>query len=337
MIKQIIRLIRPGYFQPIFEIEKPQLDKVLVRPTVMSICAADQRYFSGNRPKDVLAKKLPMALIHEAIGSVITDSTGTYKTGENVILLPGGEEHNESQSNYLRDAYFRSSNADGFCQETLYLSPDELIPIPEGKLECYVFSELMSVCCHALRRVENLGKLNKKQRIGIWGDGAMGYMMALAIHGLFPENHLTIFGKHEEKLMLFSFVDRHVNILDSLQMPEVDIAFECVGGEGAAIAINQITAALRPCGIAGLMGVSEIPPAINTRMILEKGLIFLGCSRSQRQDFLTAKALIDNPDIYGSLEKIISERVKVNGYESLYDAFIADSRNPFKTVLQVSF
>lgn len=277
-----------------------------------------------------------MALIHEAIGTVINDPSGMLKTGQNVILLPGGEEHDEPQSNYIKNAFFRSSNADGFCQETLYLSSEELIAIPDGEIECYVFSELLSVCCHALRRMEQIGQLKPGHRIGVWGDGAMGYMMALAVHGLHPEMPITVFGKHEEKLMLFSFVDAHVNVLDPAPFPEIDIAFECVGGEGSVNAIEQIIAALKPCGVAALMGVSEIPPAINTRMILEKGLLFLGNSRSQRQDFQTAKQLIDRPDIYGSLEKIISERIDVNSYENLHDAFVADKRNPFKTVLNLS-
>lgn len=48
-------------------------DTVLVRPEYMSICAADQRYYLGQRRKEVLREKLPMALIHEATGTVIRD------------------------------------------------------------------------------------------------------------------------------------------------------------------------------------------------------------------------------------------------------------------------
>ncbi len=336
MIKQKIRLTKPYSFVPVFEIEPPQPGKVLVRPTVMSICAADQRYFTGNRPKDVLAKKLPMSLIHEAIGVVISDDTGTFKPNQHAILLPGGEEHGDKESNYVKNAYFRSSNADGFCQEMLYLSPEELIAIPEEGSEYYVFAELMSVCCHALRRTVERGLLKGGQeRIGIWGDGAMGYMMALVAKELYPDNPLTIFGKHDDKLMLFSFVNRSVNILYEANLPEVDVAFECVGGQGSVDAIEQIIGALRPCGAATLMGVSEIPPAINTRMILEKGLLFQGSSRSQRRDFMRAKELIDRPHVHGSLEKIISEHFTIRNHMDLFDAFMSDVRNPFRTVLHI--
>ena len=45
----------------------------------MALCHADQRYYQGKRDPKVLAKKLPMALIHECVGIVISDPTGTYK------------------------------------------------------------------------------------------------------------------------------------------------------------------------------------------------------------------------------------------------------------------
>lgn len=338
MIKQIIRLVRPYSFLPVFRLELLQEGKVLVKPTVMSICAADQRYFQGNRPKEVLARKLPMSLIHEALGEVIDDDSGVLKPGQQVIMLPGGREYNNAQSNYEKNAFFRSSNEDGFCQETLYLSHEELIVIPEREdTECYVFAELMSVCCHAIRRIAEIKQLSGAQRIGVWGDGAMGFMMALVAKELYPDHHVTVFGKHEEKLMLFSFVDQIINILGDRGLPEVDVAFECVGGQGAVLAIEQIIASIKSCGSTVLMGVSEVPPVINTRMILEKGLLFLGTSRSQRKDFETAKKLIDSPKIYGALEKLISSRVNVHSYLDLHDAFVTDMQNPFRTVLHVSF
>ena len=50
-------------------------DHVIIRPTHLSICNADQRYYQGTRDPEVLAKKLPMALIHEGIGVVSVSYT----------------------------------------------------------------------------------------------------------------------------------------------------------------------------------------------------------------------------------------------------------------------
>ena len=337
MIKVIIRLVKPGLFLPCFEIEPLRSDKLLVRPRYLSICAADQRYFMGKRPPHVLAKKLPMSLIHEATGEVISDPSGQMQAGQKVNRLPGGPEHDDAESNYRKNAFFRSSNADGFCQEALYLSQEEIIPIPDSDTEYYVFAELLSVCCHALRRMNALGRLSPGTRIGVWGDGSMGYLMSLAARRLYPDTEIFIFGKHDDKLMLFSFLRHKVNILDEGYLPEVDVAFECVGGSGASRAIAQIIDCLRPCGAAALMGVTELPPAVNTRMILEKGLLFLGCSRSQRRDFQQAKELIDQAEVRASLEKIISERINVSCYTDFSEAFMSDKRNPYKTILHVNF
>ena len=73
MINQKIKLVRPGLFLPFFSSENEATDTVIVKPTVLSICAADQRYFKGARPATVLKAKLPMCLIHEAIGQVVYD------------------------------------------------------------------------------------------------------------------------------------------------------------------------------------------------------------------------------------------------------------------------
>ena len=42
----------------------------------------------GKRDPKILAKKLPMALIHECVGIVISDPSGTYKVGQKVVMIP---------------------------------------------------------------------------------------------------------------------------------------------------------------------------------------------------------------------------------------------------------
>lgn len=47
--------------------------EVIVRPLNMAICRADERYYLGLRDAKVLAERLPLALIHEAVGVVVCD------------------------------------------------------------------------------------------------------------------------------------------------------------------------------------------------------------------------------------------------------------------------
>ena len=54
----------------------------------MAVCHADQRYYQGKRDPKILNKKLPMAMIHESCGTVISDPTGTYEVGQKVVMIP---------------------------------------------------------------------------------------------------------------------------------------------------------------------------------------------------------------------------------------------------------
>ena len=119
MLNTVYRLVAPRRFEVAFNDIDLNSDKVVVRPTHLSICHADQRYYQGTRPADVMAKKLPMALIHEAIGDVVYDATGEFKPGELVVMIPNTpvEKDDVIAENYLRSSKFRASGFDGFMQE----------------------------------------------------------------------------------------------------------------------------------------------------------------------------------------------------------------------------
>ena len=89
MINQIYQLIKPKFINVKYNEENlNDKDKIVIRPNYMALCHADQRYYQGKRDPKVLAKKLPMALIHECVGIVISDPTGTYKVGQKVVMIP---------------------------------------------------------------------------------------------------------------------------------------------------------------------------------------------------------------------------------------------------------
>lgn len=337
MIKEVIRLVKPGLFLPMFAHENLREDAILVRPRYLSICAADQRYFQGNRPPEVLAKKLPLCLFHEALGEVLHDPTGEFAVGSYCVLLPCGSQGIARSSNYAKGAFFRSSTTDGFCQEVLSMEKSELIKITSEPVWPYVLTELMSVCCQALSRLTDTVQIAEGAHFGIWGDGSMAYMMALTLAQLEPKAQITVYGKHDEKLLNFSFCTRRVNIQDKSDTSQVDFAFECVGGNGAQVAIHHAVQKLQPTGALVLMGVSEIPPVFPTRLVLEKGLTILGTSRSVRRDFECAKKLIDNKDVQNSLLKIVSEQVSFQTASELGDIFIRDKNVPYKTILYKNF
>lgn len=88
MISYVYQLIAPKVISVKFDDIHPTENDVLIKPTHLAICHADQRYFRGLRSKEVLDKKLPMALIHEAAGIVIEDKKGVFAPGDQVVMVP---------------------------------------------------------------------------------------------------------------------------------------------------------------------------------------------------------------------------------------------------------
>ena len=83
MLNTVVKLTSPRNLETFFKEEEYDGETVIVRPTYMSICAADQRYYQGKRKKEILDKKLPLALIHESVGEVIYDPKHKIKKGAN--------------------------------------------------------------------------------------------------------------------------------------------------------------------------------------------------------------------------------------------------------------
>lgn len=329
MMNTIYRLVEPRKFDTAFIDIDMQGDKVIVKPTHLSICNADQRYFQGKRDPDVLAKKLPMALIHEGIGTIVYDPENRWEEGTSVVMIPNTpvEKDEIIAENYLRSSKFRASGFDGFMQDYVALDKDRVVELPESiDKKVASFTEFTSVCYHTINRFKSIAH-HRRNEIGIWGDGNLAYTTALFLKYREPQAKLYIFGKHNDKLEKFKFVDEIYHINEIPDSVELDHAFECVGSMGSPRAINQIIDLIRPEGTIAIMGVTEELAPINTRMILEKGLRIVGSSRSGAKDFAdTVKFYIENPGIVQYLERIVGEVIDVREIDDFTKAFEADIR-----------
>ena len=335
MINEIVKLVTPKNLEIFFQDEQYNEDLVIVRPTYLSICAADQRYYQGRRKKEILDKKLPLALIHEGVGEVTYDVKHEYKVGEKVVMIPNTptEEDEIIKENYLRSSKFRSSSADGFMQSAVYIRRDRIIPIKSIRENV---GSLLELCSVSINAIENFMKKSHKRRniIGVWGCGNMGYITSLMLKSYFPDSKIVVLGTRYEKLNYFSFAD-DLKLINEIEDDfRIDHAFECVGGPKSADAINQIIDYINPEGSISLMGVSEDPVDINTRMVLEKGITLLGNSRSGYDDFEKAVELIQDEQLQEYLGNIISEEIEINQLNDINIAFDSDLNNDFKTVMK---
>lgn len=337
MLNTVYQLVAPRKFEVTYENIGLQDSDVIVRPTHLSICNADQRYYQGLREAEVLQQKLPMALIHEAIGVVLRDPSGQFEPGEQVVMIPNtpSEEDEYIAENYLRSSKFRASGFNGFMQEYVKIRQDRLVSLPEGiDKEVAAFTEIVSVSVHAISRFDRFAH-GRRNAVGIWGDGNLGYITALFFKTMFPETKLYIFGMSRDKLSDFTFADGTYSISHIPKDMALDHAFECVGGAGSGKAIDQIIDYIKPEGTISILGVSEYPVPINTRMVLEKGLRIFGSSRSGRVDFeKTVELYKEHPELVNYLSNIVGAVIPVRTIADMKRAFEMDIQKSFgKTIM----
>ncbi len=209
MINKRYRLTEPYVIEEFFFEEKLTEEKILIKPTKMGICHADQRYFQGKRDKGVMKEKLPMCLIHEAIGEVIYDPLNQFTIGEKVVMIPNSpkEKNNLIRENYLRSTKFRSSGIDGYMQEYVNIRRNRVISVEELDDNASVLLELISVSYHAITRMVDRKNMDEVKRIGIWGNGSIGYILSGLLDIMYPDIKVSIIGRSSDKNLYFTTVD----------------------------------------------------------------------------------------------------------------------------------
>lgn len=338
MICRIYRLVDTKRIEMVQREVHIGYNAVLVKPDYLSICAADQRYYLGQRRKEILNKKLPMALIHEATGTVLYDFSGRLKAGAKVVLIPlePGNDNDHVKENYRLESKFASSGVDGFMRDIVVLPHDRLVAVGDDYSIIYVFSELVSVALGTIQSFESSFK-TIKDSFGIWGDGSMGFIIGMVLRCQYPEAKIYVFGKSVRKLQKFSFATKTFCIDQIPKDIIMNHCFECVGGMGSETALEQIIHLISPQGSISLLGVSEENIAINTRLVLDKGLQLIGNSRSNAEDFYKAVSLIQNNEMCKRyLQILISEVIEVKTERDIHFAFDQDVLNDLKTIIKWS-
>lgn len=347
-----LRLVKPGKIveEPI----KREMKKgwVEVTPTYASTCHADDRYFSGKRRPEALAKKLPMALLHEGIGVVKSSLSDKFKPGDRVVIVPGisgaslkGEPQKSIPANYDRSGVFMSSGYDGIAQSSVVQPEENLVHIPDNVPdELAILTEVSTIGYESSTRVKDILK-KKDVKVGVFGDGAVGYMAAAVLHYIWgiDKQHLIVFGGIPERIAEIDFATTYLsNDFDFDAAPEdFDLMFEITGGNFSKVAINEAIKVVKPLGTIMLMGVSEDLVPIDTRDVLEKGLTLKGTSRSVTKDFeIVEKAISENPEYQATLRKLIPDKhYDISSAANLTDAFndIVAHPNWHKAVLKFNW
>lgn len=334
MFINIFKVTSPGVIEEFIDSVDLDNQSVLVKVDTMAICKADIRYFLGNRDINVLNHKYPLAPIHEAVGKVIKDPTGTFKPGDKVILVPNsvdeGFKDNSNRrclrpdlgDNYYPKAIFRSSTADGFLRNFYTCSPDLLVKYNENiDPSIAVFSELLSVAHAAIRRIN----FDEVQKMALFGDGIMAYIVYIMLVNNYPKLDLTVFGIDDNKLAHFK--KAKIAKVDNYLGDKFDTLIECVGGRFSEDAINQMIDSSIPGADLILMGVSEEKVKINTRVVLDKGLSLKGVTRSNKSDFEFVAKMLDKKEVVDDLSIMVLSENKIGSVNDIYRCFDSDINN----------
>jgi len=332
---------------------------VLLRTLWAGICAADLRYVAGRRPPEVLQKKLPLVPGHEGVAEVIEASSDVKEvsSGDKVAVVPNipcyvqdpekypGIEQacracrpGGTGENYCLDVAFLGSTVDGVMQTHMLHPAWGLVKLPDDMpLDVGVLAEPVSVAIRAARQVE----IPSDGRVCVLGAGVVGYVMALTLSKAFGvgKDRLTVTDVRAPRLeavkpfantSLASNANGPCNEEDSSAL-----VFECAGGQAAHRTIPQAINLLGPGGVCMLLGVTEGPVPIPTRLILDKGLTLKGTTRSIKEDVEEAVGLLRDADFREAIAKVIyPETYPADSAESIIRAArIADDPASYGRVL----
>ncbi|WP_195517157.1 zinc-binding dehydrogenase [Paraclostridium bifermentans] len=334
MLSKGFKIISPKTFEIDIDAVQNKVGNSIVKVDYIAVCKADLRYYLGQRDERILGLKYPMRLIHEATGTILKDSTGKFEAGDKVVLVPNicecdncdfnCKDDESLGENYCPKAKFASSNYDGFSCECLSYPSQNLVKLDKEKYsEKYVFLELVSVALAAIRRVNNIDGL----KVGVWGDGILGYILANTLKVLYPDSKVYCIGNNDYKLKLFNIDGIYLVNSIELKKEVFDVCFECVGGNAAEKAINQIIENCKFGGDIVLTGVSEGGASINTRRILEKAVRITGSTRSTVNDFKKAVDLIENTNLLNELEKLVLSINNISNISTYYSVFEKEIEN----------
>jgi L-idonate 5-dehydrogenase len=242
---------------------------VEVRVGAGGICGSDLHYFHDGGFGTVRIRE-PMVLGHEIAGSVaaVGAAVTAVRAGDKVAVnpsLPCGACRYclAGLANHCLDMRFYGSamrfpHVHGGFRQRLVADERQCVPLPSDlPLEKAAFAEPLAVCLHAVSRAGPL----LGRRVLITGAGPIGMLTLLAArHAGAAEVVITDVAEAPLALARRLGADRAVNVAaepDAMTAYEAgkgvfDVMFEASGNPAA---LRQGIAALRPRGIAVLIGI----------------------------------------------------------------------------------
>ncbi len=183
-----VRVVEIGRFEfQEIPLQPPSDHEVLIRVDVTGLCRTDLKIVQvGHR--DLVLPRVPG---EEVVGTVeaVGNNIRQCKPGERVYVYPGvwcGQcpACRAGAENLCREMQIMGFHRDGGFGPHVTVPAQSVIPLPEGlAADAAVFAEPLSCCLNALEQA----RLQPGERIGIWGAGPAGTLLARAARALGAE------------------------------------------------------------------------------------------------------------------------------------------------------
>jgi ribitol-5-phosphate 2-dehydrogenase (NADP+) len=342
-VATVYRLTRPFRLEAFEEeVPAPGVGQLLLRPSRVGICGSDLKLYTGTRERSAMMSKLPIALLHEAIAEVVeAGPDAPFAPGDRVVPspnIPCTVAHPErpieeacyacrpggAGENYCTDGYFLSSNTDGMAR-TAFLHPAACtVHVPPNASDTAVLTEPLATVLAGLEAAS----ADRHARFLVLGNGPIGLLTATALRATLgvPQDRIIMTGRRWSERAhtvegLATPIDEEARDLGTAAIDQMDVAFECVGGDANEQTLALMIDLLRPGGRGILFGPSETPMLFDTRKVIAKGLNLIGRNRASLRHFDQALELVARPDISELLERAVAPKeFKIGSIQELDDA-----------------
>ena len=267
---------------------------------------------------------------HEFVGRV-AESPDTALIGKRVVgeLNAGCGRCELCKSGDSRHCAERTvlgiKNRDGAFAEFLSLPVRNLVTVPdEISDDAAVFAEPLAAACNILEQVS----INAASNVAVIGDGKLAQLITLVISR--TGCHLTVIGKHDEKLRLASRFGAS-STLHTSDLPgssceaRFDVAIEATGSpSGLATALKLV----KPRGTVVLKSTHHGSSSLDASLIVVNEIRVVGsrCGRMRHAIDFLARPQVD-------LSDLVSERLPLEKGLRAFD--VAAASNSMKVILQM--
>lgn len=305
------------------EIPQPKDDEVMIQVEVTGLCRTDLKIIRHGH-RDLVLPRVPG---EEVVGRIV--STGpavtAFKRDDRVYVYPGiwcgvCDACAKGAQNLCREMQIMGFHRDGGFAEYVIAPAQSLIRVPDTlSADTAVLAEPLSCCLNALE----LGNVKPGHRVGIWGAGPAGLLLAKAVRALGADATNI---EPDQRRRAFA---------DGIHQCTVQQFDVCIVAVGSSRAYREALAHLTPRGVlvvfSGLLPADDpIPLSLNQLHYYEQTLVgAYGCA--YRHGVHALDWLADGTI---GVEDMISHRMPLS---SLDDALqLVENRESIKILLYPS-